>query len=156
MLCQKRTVESFGESGPLVLHLSGERDYPGLRDRVDRVGYRLLPYTHEFGAALAAADLALARAGGSVYELAAAATPAVLVPYPHATSDHQAKNARYFEQEGAAVVVPEQELTRIPALVSRLLEDEGRLGAMREAMRRVARPGAADDIAEELIALAGP
>jgi UDP-N-acetylglucosamine--N-acetylmuramyl-(pentapeptide) pyrophosphoryl-undecaprenol N-acetylglucosamine transferase len=147
-------VESFGESGPHVLHLSGERDFPGLRDRVGRDGYRLLPYTHDFGAALAAADLALARAGGSVYELAAAGTPAVLVPYPHATSDHQTKNARYFEQEGAAIVVPERELERIPALVRRLLEDEERLRSMRDAMRAVARPGAADDIAEELIALA--
>ena len=50
--------------------------------------------THDFGAALAAADLALARAGGSVYELAAAGTPAVLVPYPHATADHQTNQFR--------------------------------------------------------------
>ena len=147
-------VESFGEAGPLVLHLSGERDYASLQSRVGRDGYRLLPYTHDFGAALAAADLALARAGGSVYELAAAATPAVLVPYPHATADHQSKNARYFEQAGAAVLVPENELGRVPDLVRELLADGARLGAMRGAMQRVARPGAADEIAEELIALA--
>ena len=77
-----------------------------LRGRVRRDGYRLLPYTHDFGAALAAADLALARAGGSVYELAAAGTPAVLVPYPHATADHQTKNARHFADAGAAVARP--------------------------------------------------
>jgi len=147
-------VESFREAGPFVLHLSGERDYPALQRRVVRESYRLLPYTHDFGAALAAADLALARSGGSVYELAAAATPAVLVPYPHATADHQSKNARYFDQAGAAVLVPEAELERIPALVLELLADDVRLRAMRDAMRRVSRPGAADDIAEELIALA--
>ena len=73
-------VESFGADGPHVIHLAGERDFEALRGRVDRGGYRLLPYTHEFGAALAAADLALARAGGSIYELAAAGIPAVLVP----------------------------------------------------------------------------
>ena len=117
-----------------------------------RDGYRLLPYTHEFGAALAAADLALARAGGSVYELAAAGTPAVLVPYPHATGDHQTKNARHFERAGAAVVVPEPELAVVPDLVSSLARDAARLATMAAAMRRLARPHAADEIAEEVLA----
>ena len=66
--------------GAAVLHLSGERDYESLRLGVRRHGYRLVPFTDDFGAALGAADLALARAGGSVWELAAAGLPAVLVP----------------------------------------------------------------------------
>ena len=107
-----------------------------------------------FGAALAAADLALARAGGSVYELAAAGVPAVLVPYPHATADHQTKNALHFERAGAAVLVAEAELGRVPGLVMSLLEDVSRRDAMAAAMRRVARPAAADEIAEEVLALA--
>jgi UDP-N-acetylglucosamine--N-acetylmuramyl-(pentapeptide) pyrophosphoryl-undecaprenol N-acetylglucosamine transferase len=147
-------VDSFGEAGPAVLHLAGERDFERLQGRVRRSDYRLLPFTHDFGAALAAADLALARAGGSVYELAAAGTPAVLVPYPHATGDHQAKNARHFEEAGAAIVVPEPDLRRVPALVQSLLGNEGRLAAMAEAMRGAARTDAAHEIAEELIALA--
>ncbi len=147
-------VEAFADDGPHVLHLAGERDYGLLRDRVHREGYRLLPYTHEFGAALAASDLALARAGGSVYELAAAGTPAVLVPYPDATGDHQAKNARHFERAGAAVVVPEREARRAPALVSSLLADPARLEHMAAAMRRVARPHAGEEIADEVLALA--
>ncbi len=147
-------VESFGADGPHVIHLAGERDFEALRGRVDRGGYRLLPYTHEFGAALAAADLALARAGGSIYELAAAGTPAVLVPYPSATGDHQTKNARVFERAGAAVVVPEPELAVVPDLVRSLLSDAGRLATMRAAMQRLARPHAADEIAEEVIRLA--
>jgi UDP-N-acetylglucosamine--N-acetylmuramyl-(pentapeptide) pyrophosphoryl-undecaprenol N-acetylglucosamine transferase len=149
-------VESFGRAGPLVLHLSGERDYEALRSRVNREGYILLPYTHDFGAALAAADLALARAGGSVYELAAAGTPAILVPYPSATADHQTKNAEIFERDGAAVVVHEEELGRVPGLVRALFADRAQLNAMREAMRRLARPQAAMDIAEEVLALARP
>jgi UDP-N-acetylglucosamine--N-acetylmuramyl-(pentapeptide) pyrophosphoryl-undecaprenol N-acetylglucosamine transferase len=147
-------VEAFGEVGPLVLHLAGERDYEALRGRVRRDGYRLLPYTHEFGAAAAAADLALARAGGSVFELAAAGTPAVLVPYPRATADHQTKNAMYFEQAGAAMLVPERELERVPDVVRSLIADRARLGSMAAAMRNVSRPDAAEEIAEELIALA--
>jgi UDP-N-acetylglucosamine--N-acetylmuramyl-(pentapeptide) pyrophosphoryl-undecaprenol N-acetylglucosamine transferase len=148
-------VEHLGPEGPAVLHLAGERDYEELRGRVSRRDYRLVPFTHEFGAALGAADLVLCRAGGSVYELAAAAKPAVLVPYPHATADHQAKNARYFEQAGAAVVVQDTEIARVPALVRELLAEPARLATMSERMRAVARPDAADRIAEELIALAG-
>jgi UDP-N-acetylglucosamine--N-acetylmuramyl-(pentapeptide) pyrophosphoryl-undecaprenol N-acetylglucosamine transferase len=147
-------VEAFGSSGPAVLHLAGERDYEALRERVQRSDYCLLPYSHEFGAALAASDLALARAGGSVWELAAAGKPAILVPYPHATADHQTGNARFFEQAGGAVLVPQTELGRVPELVRSLLGDPERLAAMGEAMRRAARPQAAEEIAEELIQLA--
>jgi UDP-N-acetylglucosamine--N-acetylmuramyl-(pentapeptide) pyrophosphoryl-undecaprenol N-acetylglucosamine transferase len=147
-------VETYGPAGPTVLHLSGERDFDFLRSRVRRQDYRLLPSTPEFGAALSAADLAVARAGSSVWELAAAGLPAVLVPYPHATADHQTKNARYFERGGGAVVVPEGELEHAPELVRSLLDDATRLRRMSEAMRALARPGAADEIAEELIALA--
>jgi UDP-N-acetylglucosamine--N-acetylmuramyl-(pentapeptide) pyrophosphoryl-undecaprenol N-acetylglucosamine transferase len=147
-------VESFGAAGPAVLHLSGERDFATLAKRVSRPDYRLLPFVPDFGAALAAADLVLARAGGSVWELAAAERPAILVPYPFATADHQTKNARYFQQAGGAVVVPEAELGLVPDLARSLLGDPERLAEMAAAMRRVARPSAADEIAEELIALA--
>jgi UDP-N-acetylglucosamine--N-acetylmuramyl-(pentapeptide) pyrophosphoryl-undecaprenol N-acetylglucosamine transferase len=147
-------VEAFGPDGPTVLHLSGERDYESLRGRVSRAGYRLLPATDDFGAALGAADLVLARAGGSVWEIAAAGKPAVLVPYPHATGDHQTLNARYFERGGGAVVVPEAELGRAPGLVRELLADRPRLERMGAAMLGLARPNAAEEIAEELIGLA--
>jgi UDP-N-acetylglucosamine--N-acetylmuramyl-(pentapeptide) pyrophosphoryl-undecaprenol N-acetylglucosamine transferase len=147
-------VDAFGAAGPPVLHLCGERYYDELRPRVTRADYHLLPYTDEFGAALGAADLALARAGGSVWELAAAGVPAVLVPSPNVTADHQSKNARHFEQGGGAVVVAEAELPRVPHVVRSLLADPDRLAAMSEAMRRIARPEAADEIAQELIALA--
>jgi UDP-N-acetylglucosamine--N-acetylmuramyl-(pentapeptide) pyrophosphoryl-undecaprenol N-acetylglucosamine transferase len=147
-------VEAFAAEGPAVLHLSGERDFDALRDRVSRPDYRLLPSTADFGAALGAADLVLARAGGSVWEIAAAGKPAVLVPYPHATGNHQLLNARHFERGGGAVVVPDGELERVPGLVRELLADGERREQMGEAMRRLARPGAAERIAEELIALA--
>lgn len=147
-------VESFGQSGPAVLHLSGERDFERLRGRAQRDDYVLLPFTDEFGAAIGAGDLVLARAGGSVWELAAAGRPAILVPYPFATADHQAKNAAFFERAGGAITVLETELGRVPDLARSLLDDPDRLTEMREAMLRTARPNAADEIAEELIALA--
>lgn len=147
-------LAAFGESGPAVLHLAGTRDYDELRSRVSRPDYRLFAFTEEFGAALGASDLALARAGGSVWELAAAGKPAVLVPGLFATGDHQEKNARYFEQGGGAVVVPETEVVHAAELVRSLLDDPTRLAEMSAAMTRLAKPDAADEIAEELIALA--
>ena len=147
-------VESFGQSGPGVLHLSGVRDFERLRGRARRDDYVLLPFTDDFGAAIGAGDLVLARAGGSVWELAAAGRPAILVPYPFATADHQFKNAAFFERAGGAISVPETELGRVPDLARSLLDDPDRLTEMSEAMLRVARPNAADEIAEELIALA--
>ena len=147
-------VSAWGRSGPSVLHICGERDYEALRPRVERDDYVLLPQTDEFGAALAAANLAVSRAGGTVWELAAAGTPAILVPYPHATADHQTLNARHFERGGGALLVPDAEVGRVPALVDELLADPDRLALMREAMLALARPGAAEVIADELVALA--
>ena len=147
-------VEAFGEDGPAVLHVSGARDYDVLRPRVARDDYVLLETTDEFGAALAAADLAISRAGGTVWELAAAGTPAILVPYPHATADHQTLNARHFEAGGGAVVVDQTELARVPALVEELLGDPARLAEMSDAMRSLAKPDAAEVVADELVALA--
>ncbi|MBA2359692.1 MAG: UDP-N-acetylglucosamine--N-acetylmuramyl-(pentapeptide) pyrophosphoryl-undecaprenol N-acetylglucosamine transferase [Actinobacteria bacterium] len=147
-------VEAWGSDGPTVLHLSGERDYEALRGAVRRDAYRLLPTVEEFGAALSAADLAVSRSGGTVWELAAAGLPAILVPFPHATADHQTKNARYFERGGGAVLVPESEIGLIPGLVAELLADAARLKEMSEAMRALGREDAADRIAEEVIELA--
>jgi len=146
-------VEAFATEGPAVLHLCGERDHAALVPRVSREGYRLLPFTDDFGAALSAADVVVARSGGSAWEIAAAGKPAVLVPYPHATADHQAKNARHFERGGGAVVVPEAELD-LRRRVEELLADPERRARMGAAMLALARPDAADAVAEELIALA--
>jgi UDP-N-acetylglucosamine--N-acetylmuramyl-(pentapeptide) pyrophosphoryl-undecaprenol N-acetylglucosamine transferase len=153
-LLNELAIEAFGAAGPAVLHLCGTRDYEELKPKVSRPDYRLLAYAEEFGAALGASDLVLARAGGSVWELAAAGKPAVLVPGVFATGDHQAKNARYFEQGGGAVVVSETEAGHVPEVIRSLLDNPRRLGDMSQAMLRLAKPDAADEIAEELIALA--
>jgi UDP-N-acetylglucosamine--N-acetylmuramyl-(pentapeptide) pyrophosphoryl-undecaprenol N-acetylglucosamine transferase len=153
-LLNELALDAFGAVGPAVLHLCGTRDYDELRERVSRSDYRLFAFTEEFGAALGASDLVLARAGGSVWELAAAGKPAVLVPGLFATGDHQTKNARYFEHGGGAVVVPEAEAGRAPDVIRSLLDDPRRLADMSKAMLRLARPNAAEEIAEELIALA--
>jgi UDP-N-acetylglucosamine--N-acetylmuramyl-(pentapeptide) pyrophosphoryl-undecaprenol N-acetylglucosamine transferase len=147
-------IEAWGTEGPAVLHLAGERYANELAGRSLRPEYKLLAWTDDFGSALSAADLVLGRSGGVVWEVAAAGKPAVLVPSPNVTNDHQTKNARHFEAVGGAVVVSERDLARVPEIVRALLVDDARLAEMGEAMRRAARPRAADEIAEELIALA--
>jgi UDP-N-acetylglucosamine--N-acetylmuramyl-(pentapeptide) pyrophosphoryl-undecaprenol N-acetylglucosamine transferase len=147
-------AETYGQRGPAVLHIAGERDFESLRPEIRRSDYVLLPTTSDFGDALAVADLALSRAGGTVWELAATGTPSILVPYPHATADHQALNARYFEEGGGAVVVRQEELARVPPLVEELLRDGKRLQAMSAAMKELAKPDAAGVVAEELVRLA--
>jgi UDP-N-acetylglucosamine--N-acetylmuramyl-(pentapeptide) pyrophosphoryl-undecaprenol N-acetylglucosamine transferase len=154
-------VDAFGAAAPCaVLHASGRRDHDYLRRRLDALGspphYHLHAYVKPFADALAAADLVAARAGGSVFELAAAGLPAVLVPYPDATADHQTANARYMQRAGAAVVVPDDELDgpRLGREVASLLGAPERLAAMRAAARAAARPDAAERIADELLALA--
>jgi len=148
-------LAAWGVEGPAVLHLSGERDYEELRGRVTRPDYRLLPFVDDFGAALAAADIVVSRAGGSVWEIAAAGKPAILVPYPDATANHQLKNAEYFDRaRGAEIVVDKQAGECVPLLVAKLLGNPERLAEMGEAMRAAAKPDAAERIADELIALA--
>jgi UDP-N-acetylglucosamine--N-acetylmuramyl-(pentapeptide) pyrophosphoryl-undecaprenol N-acetylglucosamine transferase len=154
-------IDAFGAAAPCaVLHASGHRDYEELRGRLDELGspphYHLHPYIEPFADALAAADLVTARAGGSVLELAAAGLPSVLVPYPHATADHQTGNARWMEREGAAVVVPDAELDgpRLAREVGALLASPHRLQAMAAAARKVAKPDAAPLIARTALDLA--
>ena len=153
-------LDAFGSAAPCaVLHACGRRDAPGLARRLSELGdpphYHLHPYVEPFADALAAADLAAARAGGSVFELAAAGLPSILVPYPRATADHQSSNARYMADAGAAVVVPDGELDgpRLAREVRALLDAPRRMGEMAGAARAVARPDAAERIAETVLAL---
>jgi UDP-N-acetylglucosamine--N-acetylmuramyl-(pentapeptide) pyrophosphoryl-undecaprenol N-acetylglucosamine transferase len=149
-------VETWGSAGPHVLHITGRRDYDLVRRKARRDDYRVVAETERPGAALSAADLVLGRSGGSVWEVAAAGKPAILVPYPFATNDHQALNAQHFVRAGGAIMVRELDLDDVPDLVRSLLDDPARLSRMREAMLRAARPDAADAIADELVALARP
>jgi len=147
-------VEGLAGGDFEVLHAAGERDLPQLAAPDSR--YHLHGFVERFGEALLASDLVVARAGGSVFEIAAAGRPAILVPYPYASADHQAANARWMERAGAAVVVPDAELTpaRLRAAVDALLADPDRLAAMGRASADLARPDAARDVAREVLAAA--
>jgi UDP-N-acetylglucosamine--N-acetylmuramyl-(pentapeptide) pyrophosphoryl-undecaprenol N-acetylglucosamine transferase len=142
-----------------VVHVCGRRDYGELSTQPLPVGYDLREYLdiEEFTAALVASDLVVARAGGSLFEIAAHGLPAILVPYPHASADHQSTNARWMSEAGAAVVVEDSQLSasRLAREVAQLLANPARLSAMAGASRRLARPDAAREIAAELLEAAG-
>jgi UDP-N-acetylglucosamine--N-acetylmuramyl-(pentapeptide) pyrophosphoryl-undecaprenol N-acetylglucosamine transferase len=147
-------IHAFAGAQFRVLHAAGTRDLPDLV--APERHYDLRGYIGKFGEALLAADLVVARSGGSVFEVAVHARPMVLIPYPHAAGDHQAENARHFARAGAAIVIPDSELTapRLAQEVGRLLGDPGRLAAMGRAAAALALPDAAADVAEELLAAA--
>ncbi|HWO83696.1 MAG TPA: UDP-N-acetylglucosamine--N-acetylmuramyl-(pentapeptide) pyrophosphoryl-undecaprenol N-acetylglucosamine transferase [Solirubrobacterales bacterium] len=144
-----------------VLHIAGKRDFPEVQSRLDaasgRDGYTLLEYEPNLGDALAAADLVLARSGGSIFEVVAAGRPAILVPYPFATADHQTANAEWMRSNGAATVIADAELTaaRLRAEVTAVLDDPERLRKMAASARSLARPDAARAIACEVLGAIG-
>lgn len=144
-----------------VIHLSGKLDWAeaeaaraGLTPG-ERAHYHALPFLHEMGLALAAADIVVSRAGASTLgEYPLFGLPAVLVPYPYAWR-YQKVNADYLVERGAAVRINDEDLsTQLAPTVQALLADEARLNAMRAAARSAARPDAARRIAQELVAVA--
>jgi UDP-N-acetylglucosamine--N-acetylmuramyl-(pentapeptide) pyrophosphoryl-undecaprenol N-acetylglucosamine transferase len=147
-------IDAFAGAGFRVLHAAGARDLPDLT--APGPHYDLRGYINNFGEALLAADLVVARSGGSIFEIAAHGRPMVLVPYPYAAADHQSANARYMERAGAALVIPDAELSgpRLAQEVGALLADPGRLAAMGRASAALARPDAAAAIAAEVLAAA--
>ena len=164
-------IEAFAETGPggpdaefsrdfHVLHLSGHRDHEDLERRLAAAShaedYTLIPYEPDLGDVLAACDLVLARSGGSIFEVVAAGRPAILVPYPYATADHQAANAAWMSEAGAAETIQDDSLSALllGGHVSSLLEDERRLAEMSAASAALAKPDAACMIADEVLAAA--
>ena len=141
--------QAFKDAPYRIVHVAGARDFGNLEAPGSH--YVLLEYLTPFGIALAAADAAVARAGGSVFELAQYGLPSVLIPYPHASADHQTTNARWMAERGAALVLPDAELTpeRLRAETDALL---ARREEMSAAATAIAKPDAARDIAAEVLA----
>jgi UDP-N-acetylglucosamine--N-acetylmuramyl-(pentapeptide) pyrophosphoryl-undecaprenol N-acetylglucosamine transferase len=142
-----------------ILHVAGQRDYERVAGALAAPGanpsYQAFPFLDDFPLALAAADAAVSRAGGSVAELLARGVPSLLVPYPLASADHQTKNARMIAEAGAGRFVPDGELDgeRLAREVEILLEPQANR-EMAAAARRLARPNAASTIADVIVELA--
>lgn len=157
----RSAVEALAGFDPSVVQailLTGATDNEGtlahLRDRGLPHTVRVLAFCGDMPAAYACADVAVARAGASTLsELAMVGLPAVLVPYPHATEDHQTANAASYVSAGAAELLPESRLSG-PALAGLLRQwwnDQTLLGNMSTAMRSLAHPDAAEAMAAEIL-----
>jgi len=143
-----------------VVHVCGPRNYDEVAAELKARGaplerYHLLAYTDRLADAMAAADLVVGRSGGSLAEIAALGRPAVLVPYPYASADHQRKNAQWMANAGAALIVDDGEMTgeRLAVTVAGLLEEPARLAAMALASASLGRPDATARVADEIEAL---
>ncbi|MCF6277533.1 MAG: undecaprenyldiphospho-muramoylpentapeptide beta-N-acetylglucosaminyltransferase [Anaerolineales bacterium] len=146
-----------------IVHISGRLDWENVENvkkklpREQASRYFAFDYLHEeMGAALAAADLVVSRSGASsLGEFPLFGLPALLVPYPYAWH-YQKVNADYLCEQGAALMIKDSALKeRIAPVVGELLQDPQKLDAMRAAMRKLARPNAAEEIGTQLMALTG-
>jgi UDP-N-acetylglucosamine--N-acetylmuramyl-(pentapeptide) pyrophosphoryl-undecaprenol N-acetylglucosamine transferase len=137
-----------------VLHIAGgQGEQPARTAAAGRAGYQVVGFCDQMGAAYAAADLVVGRAGASsLTELAHAGLPAILIPYPYAADDHQTRNAEIFAAAGAAELVPERELDadRLAARIRAIIGDSHRRATMAQAARRLDTPDAAARVAAEL------
>jgi UDP-N-acetylglucosamine--N-acetylmuramyl-(pentapeptide) pyrophosphoryl-undecaprenol N-acetylglucosamine transferase len=145
-----------------LIHITGELDWQTVKNTRERlpaeaaVRYHAMPYLHEMGAALAAADLVVSRAGASsLGEYPLFGLPAIVVPYPHAWR-YQKVNADYLARRGAAVVLQDHRLDQeLLSTLNVLMENPNKLKAMRAAMFELSHPRSAEKIASMLIKLAG-
>ncbi len=139
------------QSRPQVVHQSGRGRREALEARYRELGVAatVLEFIDDMAGAYQEADLLVCRAGAmTVAEIAAIGIASVLVPYPHAVDDHQTGNARFLSEQGAAVLLPQPELT--PARLAALLEglDRPALAVMAARARALARPDAAQRVAD--------
>jgi UDP-N-acetylglucosamine--N-acetylmuramyl-(pentapeptide) pyrophosphoryl-undecaprenol N-acetylglucosamine transferase len=142
-----------------VRHQAGERWIDAGRASYAQAGVRAVvrPFIEDMSEAYAWADLVICRSGAlTVSELAAVGVAAILVPFPNAVDDHQAFNAQYLVREGAAVLISDRELTaeRLAAELQRLCAGRGKLLAMAERARLLAKPRAAEELAASCLELA--
>lgn len=145
-----------------LIHITGETDWELAKNARELLPanlaarYHAIPYLHEMGAALAAADLVISRAGASTLgEYPLFGLPAVLVPYPYAWR-YQKVNADYLTRRGAAVILEDHRLNDdLLSTVTVLMDNPNKLKAMRAAMFELSHPRAAEKIANALIELAG-
>lgn len=155
----------FGEEQrPRVLHQAGERNIEQARSAYQEAGVEadVRAFINDMGEAYEWCDLVICRAGAlTVSELALAGVPALLVPYPYAVDDHQTANAGYLVQSGAAVLMPQNDLTveSLAAFIGSFLEqkDCGRkqLQTMAQAARNIARPEACRLVTDACLEVSG-
>ncbi len=144
-----------------VVHQAGRDREAAVREAYAKLGVadvEVVPFLDDVAARMAAADLIVARSGAvTVAEISAIGRAAVFVPFPHAADDHQAKNALSLAEIGGAVCIRQEaaDELRLASEIGGLLADDARRSRMADAAREHGRPRAAEDVAKDLLDLAG-
>jgi UDP-N-acetylglucosamine--N-acetylmuramyl-(pentapeptide) pyrophosphoryl-undecaprenol N-acetylglucosamine transferase len=139
-----------------VWHQTGEAHVAAMQSAYSQATFpaRVVAFIEDMANAYHWADLVICRAGAmTISELAQAAVPSILIPYPHAVDDHQTSNAQFLAHHGAAILLPQPELTvdKLSSLVEELLNHPNRLQAMSLAAKNRARPEALPQIVKECL-----
>lgn len=144
-----------------IVHQVGEKNLYECKEQLDALclnnsRYFLRAYFEDLSLPYAACDIAVCRAGAmTISELSVIGTPAIFVPFPYAAADHQSHNARYMAGKGAALVIPQSQLT--PEVLKRellkLIDDDEKLRSMRRAMLQEGKPESASDLSKQMLEL---
>lgn len=144
-----------------VVHQAGRDRHVAVREAYEKLGMvdvEVVPFLDDVAERMARADLVIARSGAvTVAEVSAIGRAALFIPFPHAADDHQTKNALSLTKIGGAITIPQEaaDEARLVAEIVALLEDDPRRTRMADASREHGRPNAAEEIAKDLLGLAG-
>ena len=148
----------------VLIHVTGKRYYRRVKEEQEKIDispdqakrYHLTDYLEDMPRAMAACDLMVARSGGMVHEMTVTGCPAVLVPSPNVTDDHQLHNARAMEEAGAALVIEESQLSadKLAREITNLTDNDQALKTMAMAARGLGKPEAGSRLAKIALALA--
>lgn len=152
-------LSRIGRKDLFVIHQTGTVDVDSVKKAYDRfhIHADVLTFIDDMAGAYGKCDFVIGRAGaGTVAEITALGKPSLLVPFPHATHNHQYENARALERAGAAILVKDEEAT--PENIARALDillNKDKLNTMAESAGKLGRPGAAAEIVDEISKMAG-
>lgn len=149
--------EKFADAGVSVFCVTGPEKSADetLRERVSAAGRRVVarcvPFCDAMADALSAADLVVSRAGaGTLAECIACRVPAVLVPYPFAADDHQTANAKYYQEKGAGILVPQSEIGSLAGTALDVISDDALLARFRDGIEKLSREYVWDNVVSDL------
>ena len=148
-----RTAPLLAQSGIQIIHLTGKNDdrLAAANYQRDEIPHYVAPFHHRMEEAYSAADLVISRAGASsLSELSQFGLPSILIPYPHATDDHQKANGEIYVRTGAAVMTEEKDIVPevFAAMISNLMNDPSRRAAMATAAKKMTPESAAKNVAD--------